>query len=112
MLPSYNEGMSVALLEAMASGLAVLVTSTGGTPELVQPEVNGLIFDWADVECLTAHLRCLAQDRSLVRRMGQASRRRATDFSWDRAALRYLDIFGQMTSSFPLPLSVEAKHKI
>ena len=38
--------MSVALLEAMASGLAVLVTPTGGTPELVQPEVNGLIFNW------------------------------------------------------------------
>ena len=113
-LPSYNEGMSVALLEAMASGLAVVVTSTGGTPELVQPEVNGLIFDWADVERLAAHLRRLAQDRPLIRRMGEASRRRATDFSWDRAALRYLDVFRQLTSSFPLqaPLSVEAKHKI
>ena len=77
-LPSYNEGMSVALLEAMASGLAVLVTPTGGTPELVQPEVNGLIFNWADVDDLTAHLRRLAQDRTLVRRMGEASRRRAS----------------------------------
>jgi glycosyltransferase involved in cell wall biosynthesis len=113
-LPSYNEGMSVALLEAMASGLAVLVTPTGGTAELVQPEVNGLIFDWADVERLTAHLRRLAQDRSLVRRMGEASRRRATDFSWDTAALRYLDVIRQLTSFFPLqePLSVQAKNKI
>jgi glycosyltransferase involved in cell wall biosynthesis len=113
-LPSYNEGMSVALLEAMASGLAVLVTPTGGTAELVQPEVNGLIFDWADVERLTAHLRRLAQYRSLVRRMGEASRRRATDFSWDTAALRYLDVIRQLTSFFPLqePLSVQAKNKI
>ena len=96
-LPSYNEGMSVALLEAMASGLAVIVTPTGGTPELVQSQVNGLIFDWADVDRLTAHLRLLAKDRPLVRRMGQASRSRAAMFSWETAANRYLDIIGALT---------------
>jgi len=63
-LPSYNEGMSVALLEAMASGLAVIVTPTGGTPELVEPEANGLVVEWGDVVGLTAHLRRLAHDRS------------------------------------------------
>jgi glycosyltransferase involved in cell wall biosynthesis len=114
-LPSYNEGMSVALLEAMASGLAVVVTSTGGTSELVQSEVNGLIFEWADIERLTAHLRRLAQDLPLVRRMGEASRRRATDFSWDSAALDYVEIFRQLTAVSSLGethLSVQAKNKI
>lgn len=113
-LPSYNEGMSVALLEAMSSGLAVVVTPTGGTPELVEPEINGLVFDWGDVDRLTAHLRRLARDRSLVRRMGEMSRRRAGDFSWDRAALRYIDLLKQLTSVVPLAgasLNVEAKHK-
>jgi phosphatidylinositol alpha-1,6-mannosyltransferase len=114
-LPSYNEGMSVALLEAMASGLAVLVTPTGGTPELVQPEVNGLIFNWAAVAELTAHLRRLAQDRVLVRGMGEASRRRASDFSWETAAQRYGEIFTQLVRSPSAPEShftTEAKHKI
>src|SRR5688572_9964392 len=114
-LPSYNEGMSVALLEAMASGLAVLVTPTGGTPELVQSEMNGLIFDWADVEGLTSHLRRLAQDRALVRRMGEASRRRAREFSWDAAAQRYIEIFRQLTCVSSLQggqISLEAKHKV
>jgi phosphatidylinositol alpha-1,6-mannosyltransferase len=113
-LPSYNEGMSVALLEAMASGLAVVVTPTGGTPELVEPEINGLVFDWSDVDGLTAHLRRLAQDRSLMRRMGEASRTRAGDFSWDRAALRYIDLLKRLTSVLPLAganLDAEAKHK-
>lgn len=113
-LPSYNEGMSVALLEAMASGLAVVVTATGGTPELIEPEINGLVFDWSDVDSLTAHLRRLAQDRSLVRRMGEASRTRASDFSWDRAALLYIDLLERLTSVRSLAgtsLDAEMKHK-
>ena len=114
-LPSYNEGMSVALLEAMASGLAVLVTPTGGTPELVQPEVNGFIFSWADVAELTVHLRRLAQDRAFVRRMGEASRRRAAEFSWETAAQRYTEIFTQLTcapAASESHFSIEAKHKV
>ena len=91
-LPSYNEGMSVALLEAMASGLVVVVTPTGGTPELVQDGVNGKIFDWADVAHLTKTLRGLALDRAAVSRMGEASRIRARAFSWQRAASRYLEV--------------------
>ena len=113
-LPSYNEGMSVALLEAMASGLAVLVTPTGGTPELVQPEVNGLIFNWAAVDGLTTHLRRLAQDRTLVRCMGEASRRRAAEFSWETAAERYTEIFTQLTcapAASESHFTMEAKHK-
>jgi phosphatidylinositol alpha-1,6-mannosyltransferase len=112
-LPSYNEGMSVALLEAMASGLAVLVTPTGGTPELVQSEGNGLIFDWADIGCLTAHLRRLAADRSLVRRMGGASRLRVQNFSWEAAAQRYLEIFKETACVSPsdASLKIEAERK-
>ena len=114
-LPSYNEGMSVALLEAMASGLAVVVTPTGGTSELIEPEINGLVFDWGDVDALASHLRRLTQDRSVVRRMGQAARQRASEFSWDRAALRYVEIFCSLTP-VPVPsqssLSAQLKHKI
>ena len=92
-LPSYNEGMSVATLEAMAAGLPIVVTRTGGTAELVEAGVNGLTFDWADVSLLTAHLRRLATNRALARRMGVASRARAAGFAWDLAAERYLKLF-------------------
>jgi phosphatidyl-myo-inositol dimannoside synthase len=92
-LPSYNEGMSLAVLEAMAAGLPVIVTRTGGTMELVEDGVNGLIFDWADVKMLAMHLRTLANDRGLARRMGAESRVRATKYSWEIIATRFLNLF-------------------
>jgi phosphatidyl-myo-inositol dimannoside synthase len=96
-LPSYNEGMSLAVLEAMASGLPVVVTRTGGTAELVEEGVNGFVFNWGDVETLSRHLLNLASDRALARRMGAASRIRAIDYSWPAIADRFLGLFFNQT---------------
>jgi phosphatidyl-myo-inositol dimannoside synthase len=97
-LPSYNEGMSVAALEAMAAGLSLVVTRTGGTAELVEEGVNGYAFDWADIETLTTYLLILAKDRALARRMGVASRARAATFAWRTIADRFLEMFKEITA--------------
>ena len=102
-LPSYNEGMSVATMEAMAAGLPVILTRTGGTAELVQEGVNGFIFTWGEVEALAAHLRCLAVDRPLARKMGAASHALALAYTWEAAADFYLDLFRWMAPGLPLP---------
>jgi phosphatidylinositol alpha-1,6-mannosyltransferase len=96
-LPSYNEGMSVATLEAMAAGLPLVVTRTGGTADLVEEGVNGWTFPWGDGESLTGHLRRLAVDRSLARRLGAASRTRAAQFSWEKAFEGYVCLFEKIT---------------
>lgn len=73
-LPSYNEGLPMAILEAMAAGLAVVSTPVGGIPEVVRDEVNGFLVLPGDVKSLAEKLSILAVDQNLCKLMGQRSR--------------------------------------
>ena len=92
-MPSFNEGMSNAMLEAMASGLPVVVTRTPGVAEVVREDGNGLVHDWADQAALNGHLLRLARDPALRARLGQAARATAESLSWSTAAREYQNLF-------------------
>jgi len=68
-----HEGIPVALMEAMAYGIPVVATSTGGTPELVKPG-TGLLVPPADPLALANALQMLLEDRTLLRQMGDRGR--------------------------------------
>ena len=91
-LPSYNEGMSVATLEAMASGLPLVVTHTSGTDELVDEGVNGFTFSFGDVKELSNIIMNLFMNNGLIERMGINSIRKAQSFKWEFAAEKYLNL--------------------
>jgi glycosyltransferase involved in cell wall biosynthesis len=76
-LSSRTEGVSLTLLEAMASGLAVVATRVGGNPEVVADGETGLLVPPADPPALAAALLRLRRDAADRRRMGEAGRRRA-----------------------------------
>ncbi len=68
-----HEGIPVALMEAMAYGIPVVATSTGGTPELVRPGA-GLLVPPADPLALADALQTLLQDQLLLRQVGDGGR--------------------------------------
>lgn len=89
-LPSFNEGMSVALLEALAAGLPVVVTETGGTAELVQG--NGWVVPWADSLALAEVLEKFLREPHLCQEMGCRSLQIARTFTWEVTSRAYLDL--------------------
>lgn len=96
LLPSHREALPMSLLEAMASGLAVVTCPVGSIPDVVQHDHNGLLLAPGDVTALAASLQRLIEEDVLVERFGAAARQRAEDFDlgkwyvdlaevWDRA---------------------------
>jgi phosphatidyl-myo-inositol dimannoside synthase len=91
-LPSYNEGMSIATLEAMASGLPVMVSGIGSGDNLVKHGINGYTFKWGDIDELVSKLENLGSKPSLLRSMGIASREIAKTYSWEGTFRVTLDL--------------------
>ncbi|MBS0582360.1 MAG: glycosyltransferase [Proteobacteria bacterium] len=79
-LPSLDEGLSNVVLEAMASGLAVVASRVGGNPEVIVDGESGLLFDSGDRTALIAHLGTLVTDRARRETIGRAARERVADY--------------------------------
>ena len=69
-LPSLAEGLPMAMLEAMAAGLPVAVSAVGAVPEVVRPEIDGLVLPPGDPAALAAALDRLAREPDLRSRLG------------------------------------------
>lgn len=89
-LPSEYESFGLAALEAMACGVPVISTKTGGVPELVEHGVSGLLCDVGDHECMAALAVRLLTSRTELESMRRAARERAvTRFPLERAVREY-----------------------
>jgi glycosyltransferase involved in cell wall biosynthesis len=96
-LSSDWEGMSNALLEAMAAGLPVVATAIGGNPDVVMDEVTGLLVPPRDPTSLAEAITRLLDDPDLRHRMGQAGRERVLQhFSVERMVERTQTLYDQL----------------
>ena len=93
-LPSRSEGLSNALLEAMAASLPVVATRVGGNTETVQDGVTGLIVPSDDSAALAEAICEILSDTARARAMGAAGRRRILDkFSVDAMISQTTDVY-------------------
>jgi len=87
-MSSAHEGMSNAMLEAMASGLPVITTRCEGADELI--ERNGIIIEQAGIEPIAEAIKKLADDPDRYEQMSIGARTKAEQFTWKNAANDYL----------------------
>jgi sugar transferase (PEP-CTERM/EpsH1 system associated) len=93
-LPSLAEGISNTLLEAMACGLPVVATRVGGSPELVEDGVTGVLVPSADPVAMATALLAYVRDPQLIRRHGCAGRERIVrEFSMHAMVHSYLAVY-------------------
>jgi len=92
-LPSFYEGFGIVVLEAMASGLAVVTTPVGVAEDTIEDGVNGRLVPIGDAAALADALIELWKSPAQRAKLGAAARRTAQDSSWPRIAARTLDVY-------------------
>jgi glycosyltransferase involved in cell wall biosynthesis len=96
-LPSLAEGISNTVLEAMASGLPVIATRTGGNPELIDDGDNGRLVPVSDPRALADAIAGMIAKPETIREMGERGREKVQQrFNWTRTVDDYLTVYDEV----------------
>jgi glycosyltransferase involved in cell wall biosynthesis len=98
-LPSYREGVPNSLLEATACGLPIVTTDTPGCRDVVTHGVNGLLVPMKDAQAVADSLELLITDPDLRRKMGNAGREIAVNFSNIKVNRETLAVYRKLIAS-------------
>ena len=94
LLPTLYEPFGLSVLEAMATGLPVVVSRGAGVAELLQDGSDALLLeDPRDVAAISAKLELLVENAELRRRLGERARQTALGCTWARVAQRTVDVY-------------------
>ncbi len=91
--PSYREGLPVSVMEAMASGLAVVASGIRGNVDLVGSE-GGILLCPTDVDGFASAVSSLLADEVELKKMGDCNRAAAEKYSFDAVKIKLLKIYG------------------
>src|SRR6266849_2589489 len=100
-LPSLMEGMPLVLLEAMASGMAVVTTESSGMTDLIEDSHDGLFVIPGDAEPLAAAIVKLCRDPELRLRIGSAAQEKMKRYTWTQSARRHEMVFNRALGITP-----------
>ncbi|MBQ9649010.1 MAG: glycosyltransferase [Prevotella sp.] len=99
-LPSLWEGLSIALLEAMAMRKAIIATPTDGTKEVISHQKNGYIVSFDDVSALANAINAFHEDTSLMKRCSESARLFVSErFNAKRVADSVISVYSRIVSS-------------
>lgn len=96
-LPSYNEGLPMAILEAMGWGLPIIATPVGGIPELVINNQNGLIVTPGNIQELSEAIALLIKDEQLRLSLGTVARKNVEPYDINNYCCRLVDIYRSLS---------------
>jgi glycosyltransferase involved in cell wall biosynthesis len=97
-LSSIHEGLSIALIEAMALGKPAIVTDVGGLPEVVEDGRQGFVVPPADPRALSNRIVQVLRDENLRRQFGIEAQKRAQAFQIGNAVRRIEEVYEELLS--------------
>jgi glycosyltransferase involved in cell wall biosynthesis len=93
-LPSLSEGTSISLLEAMASGVPVVATAVGGTPDLLAGGASGMLVPSGDAAAMASAVMRVLRDSELRSQLAAKGRERVTsNFSQLAMVIAYEELY-------------------
>ncbi len=97
-LPTYFEGLPMSLIECMSYGVTPVVTPVGSIPEVVKDGVNGIFIKSHDSESIVDAVKKLNEDRTSLRKMGDAARKTIfTQFSTEKYMEKLNEIYSSLS---------------
>ena len=96
--PSVYETFCIVCLEAMACGKPVVASDVGGIPFVVENGKTGFLFERGNVNELAEKVIILLKNKELRKKMGEAGRERAKEFTWDKIAEQTVEVYREILS--------------
>jgi glycosyltransferase involved in cell wall biosynthesis len=99
-LPSFSEGLSNTLLEAMSCGVPVIASQVGGNPEIVKTDVSGFLYPSDDVNALAELLSTLCNSPSHIKKLSVLARKHiVNNYSLMSMVNNYETVYEQQLST-------------
>ncbi|MGO1191262.1 glycosyltransferase family 4 protein [Vibrio casei] len=96
--PSYTEGLGSVILEAMTAGLPVIGSNAGGIPDIIEPDVSGLLCEAGNGKQLAQQIDQLENDKALCRKLQIGGKEKLKKFDIAYTASLYQDLYTQIAS--------------
>ncbi|MBL4607847.1 MAG: glycosyltransferase family 4 protein [Pseudomonadales bacterium] len=93
---SETEGLSLAIMEALARGKAVIASDVGGNAQLVDHQVSGFVYPYGDIGTLQSYMEYFLENPEEIKKMGAKGRdKMRREYSMEETSRRYLGIYNE-----------------